>query len=141
MTGSNVPHVVLAEPCCSPLVTFDGDALGLSADAWMPPCEVSVTWRLPAAARVGPIVVDGAASWERIGIWLSVGMVAPSSVRVSRPADIDGDGFVDAADLTVLLGDWGGPEPRSDLNIDGSVDAFDQSIMLGLWGPFAGGAS
>lgn len=134
-----VPHVVIAEPCCSPLVTFDQDALGLSVAAWRPPCEVSVTWRLPAAARLGPIVVAGADSWERSGAWIHVGIIAPGAVRVSRPADLDGDGFVDAADLSVLLGDWGGPEARSDLNIDGSVDAVDQAILLGDWREVSGG--
>lgn len=134
MSQANVPHVVMAEPCCSPLVTFDQDALGLDVVAWRAPCEVSVSWRLPPAARFGPITVAGASAWERRGFWMTVEVEAPATVRVTRPADLDGDGFVDAADLSVLLGDWGGPEIRSDLNFDGSVDAVDHAILLGDWG-------
>ena len=52
------------------------------------------------------------------------------------PADFDGDGFVNAADLAQLLGSWGpcaGCPP--DLDDDGDVDAADLAQLLGSWGP------
>ena len=49
------------------------------------------------------------------------------------PADLDGTGVVDAADLAGLLGAWGGTGP-ADLNSDGTVDAADLAAMLGAWG-------
>jgi predicted outer membrane repeat protein len=52
------------------------------------------------------------------------------------PADLDGDGSVDAADLAILLGGWGpctGGCP-GDLDGDGEVDAADLAILLGAWG-------
>lgn len=49
------------------------------------------------------------------------------------PADLDHDGAVTAADLSILLGAWGaGGEP--DLNASGSVDSADLAILLGAWG-------
>ncbi len=58
----------------------------------------------------------------------------------SCPTDSDGDGVTDAADLAVLLGNWGpcGPgEPCECLDNDtsGSIDAFDLAVLLGNWGP------
>ena len=139
-----VPHCYFVEPGHSALVTIDVDALGATATAWPAACSIDLAWRLPALARSGPVLCTGAASWERKGIWMTARLEAPSTghaaLRVVRPSDIDGDGFVDAADLSVLLGDWGGPEGRSDLNIDGKVDAIDQAILLGDWREVSGGA-
>ncbi len=49
-------------------------------------------------------------------------------------ADITSDGRVDAADLAVLLGDWGGFGTMSDLDGDWAVDAEDLTILLSHWG-------
>jgi hypothetical protein len=51
------------------------------------------------------------------------------------PADLTGDGQVDGADLTVVLGDWGLAESPADLNDDGLVDGADLTIVLAAWGP------
>ncbi len=51
-------------------------------------------------------------------------------------ADFDGDGTVDAADLALLLGNWG---PCAgcpmDFDDDGQVGASDLAVVLGVWGP------
>ena len=49
--------------------------------------------------------------------------------------DIDGDGVVSAADLSILLGSWGScpGECAADLNNDGAVDAADLAAILGAW--------
>jgi hypothetical protein len=49
------------------------------------------------------------------------------------PADLNGDGSVDGADLGLLLGAWGGPD--GDLNASGSTDGADLGLLLGAWGP------
>jgi hypothetical protein len=49
------------------------------------------------------------------------------------PADLNDDGQVNAADLTVLLASWGGA--GGDLNASGSTDAADLTILLAAWGP------
>lgn len=49
------------------------------------------------------------------------------------PADLDGDGDVDGADLGLLLGAWGSAGPVGDLNGDGIVDGADLGALLGAW--------
>lgn len=49
------------------------------------------------------------------------------------PADLDGNFIVDAADLSILLGAWGGPS-GADLDGSGTVDAADLALLLGAWG-------
>ena len=51
------------------------------------------------------------------------------------PADLDGDGNVNAADLAQLLGAWGpNPGHPADFDGDGNVDAADLAQLLGAWG-------
>jgi subtilisin family serine protease len=60
---------------------------------------------------------------------VSVGPFAPAA------SDVNFDGLVNAADLAVMLGNWG-PTPtfvRSDLNADGEVNAQDIAILLSNW--------
>ncbi len=52
---------------------------------------------------------------------------------VADIAPINGDGIVNGADISVLLGLWGGPGP-ADLDGNGSTDAADLAILLGHWG-------
>jgi hypothetical protein len=48
------------------------------------------------------------------------------------PADLDGNGTVDAADLGILLGGWG--TRAGDIDGDGTTDATDLALLLGAWG-------
>jgi hypothetical protein len=49
--------------------------------------------------------------------------------------DLNLDGFVNAADLSVLLAFWGVPQPPlGDLDADGIIGGADLSILLGNWG-------
>lgn len=49
------------------------------------------------------------------------------------PADLDCDGSVAAADLSLLLASWGTNGP-ADLDGDGTVGAADLSLLLASWG-------
>jgi hypothetical protein len=49
-----------------------------------------------------------------------------------EPADLDCDGSVSAADLSLLLASWGTAGP-GDLDGDGSVGAADLSLLLAAW--------
>ena len=52
------------------------------------------------------------------------------------PADFDGDGNVDSADLAELLADWGPcPGCAADFDGDGDVDSADLAELLADWGP------
>ena len=50
----------------------------------------------------------------------------------SCTGDLNDDGLVNAADLTILLSSWGGP--GGDLNGDGTTNAADITILLSAWG-------
>ena len=47
--------------------------------------------------------------------------------------DFNGDGAVNASDLSVLLAQWGGPG-QADLNGSGTVDGLDLGMLLSNWG-------
>ena len=51
-----------------------------------------------------------------------------------NPADINGDGIVDGADLARVLGAWGTDAPGGDVNGDGIVDGADLALVLANWG-------
>ena len=51
------------------------------------------------------------------------------------PADLNGDGIVNGADLGLLLGAFGSSIPAADLNCDGVVNVFDLLELLAAWGP------
>ena len=51
------------------------------------------------------------------------------------PADFDGDGDVDTADLLILLAAWGTAGPDGDVDFDGDVDTADLLALLAAWGP------
>jgi hypothetical protein len=51
--------------------------------------------------------------------------------------DLDGDNNVGAADLAILLGQWGGAG-SGDLDGSGSVGAADLALLLGAWGSCGG---
>jgi hypothetical protein len=48
------------------------------------------------------------------------------------PADLDGNGAVEAADLSLLLAAWG--SVGGDVDGNGSTDAADLSLLLAAWG-------
>ncbi len=73
-------------------------------------------------------------------LWMQTGMSAPVDMdaaeidlTASIVGDLNGDGVVDGADLTILLADWGQPGP-GDLNDDGTVGGADLTILLANWG-------
>ncbi len=49
--------------------------------------------------------------------------------------DFNGNGIVDASDLSVLLGAWGSSTAGPDIDNNGIVDAGDLATLLGNWGP------
>ena len=77
------------------------------------------------------------------GSWTDEGdNIIREDCMVSCDGDIDLDGDVDGADLSLLLGGWGDCSLddmsadlcAADLNGDGTVDATDLTILLGAWG-------
>ncbi|MFG0256484.1 MAG: hypothetical protein ACF8GE_01115 [Phycisphaerales bacterium JB043] len=54
-------------------------------------------------------------------------------VDATIPGDLNGDGFVNGADLGLFLGAWGTSDPNADLDGSGNVDGADLGILLGNW--------
>ena len=59
-------------------------------------------------------------------------IVPPSGTTVR--GDLNDDGIVNAADLAMLLAEWGSSNGSADINGDGVVNAADLAIMLANWG-------
>ena len=53
----------------------------------------------------------------------------------SMPADLNGDGAVDAADLGLLISAWGDESGYADLNGDGIVGSADLGLLISDWSP------
>ena len=73
----------------------------------------------------------------------------PDECEGDCPADLNGNGAVEASDLAELLGSWGpNPGHPADFNDDGLVNATDAtvpyearssvSILVDLWAPWCG---
>jgi hypothetical protein len=58
--------------------------------------------------------------------------VAYGFVEIPCIGDFSGDGAIGPADLSILLGAWGGRD--GDLDGDGATGPSDLSVLLGLWG-------
>lgn len=59
--------------------------------------------------------------------------VVGAGVRQVVPGDLNTDGAVNGADLTLLLSNWGATG-TGDINGDGSIGAADLAILLSNWG-------
>ena len=74
-------------------------------------------------------------------LWVTFGKSAPVSMDTAalilvsaNPADLNGDGVVNGADLGFMLGGWGLPG-ITDINHDGTTNGADLGQLLGSWGP------
>lgn len=89
----------------------------------------------------------GLASSGVLGSDAGTGFDDPVRVDSSAPlrgcqADSNGDGVIDAADLSVLLGSFGQTVQANtlgDLNADGLVNSAELSVLLGGFGTMCGG--
>lgn len=100
--------------------------------------QYHVQWRAPAA-DVGTVTFYAAGNAINNNMANSgdtIYLTSVTAVAQICPADLNGDGAVNASDLAALLGAWGGPGP-ADLNNDGAVNSGDLAAMLGAWGPCA----
>lgn len=64
--------------------------------------------------------------------------VCPGDKKPGDPADLNNDGFVDGADVGLLLNAWGSSLESADINGDGVVDAADLGLLLNAWAPNLG---
>jgi hypothetical protein len=120
---------------------------------------VSFVWNAPgsasewtyAAAQVGPLggfFVFGARRCLDTDAWIVAATAYQPSSSTETPgawnppcagalcsADPNGDGTRDAADLSIVLQNWGRLGTTADIDNDGEVAAGDLSLLLANWGP------
>ncbi|MFO0873814.1 MAG: CRTAC1 family protein [Phycisphaerales bacterium] len=95
--------------------------------------ELSAHFGLGAATTIDSLVVE----WPSGATTTLANIAANQTLTIASaapacPADFDGNGSVDGADLGSLLGDWNGS--ARDLTGDGVVDGADLGVLLGAWG-------
>ncbi|MFO0828677.1 MAG: hypothetical protein U0572_11100 [Phycisphaerales bacterium] len=93
---------------------------------------IVVTTAAPAGSVICFTVGNHSVNWTEC-CFIELCAVVPHSGPDCPPADLNGDGVVNAADLAILLGNWGSPG-LGDLNADGIVNAVDLATLLGMWG-------
>jgi len=72
------------------------------------------------------------ADTDHDGVYEAMASVGVQVVLATLGADLNGDGSVNAIDLGVLLGNWGG-SGIGDIDGSGVVDAADLAQLLGAW--------
>lgn len=110
----------------------------------LPAGAASGTYTLSLENVLANVVVDGQAP-ASFGVYAvapatTVGDAVDVVVAGGSAADLNGDGVVNAADLAILLGDWGVVDPcppmaPADFNGDCAVNAADLALLLGDWSP------
>ena len=113
--------------------------------AALAPERVSLGVDFPESFKAGPSgYVDGLGDRAGVDVDMDDLLIIVACFGKTGPpwdpveceqADVNEDGVVDGADLTILLGAWGTSNPAADLNGDGIVDGADLTILLGAWGP------
>jgi hypothetical protein len=115
-----------------PFSLVSGTATGIGAT----PGTVRVKFN-PAGLAAGTYTANATVqtSDENVPGATTAQVVATLSATIGggNPADLNGDGVVNGADLGSLLSQWGQPG-TGDLNGDGIVGGADIGIMLANWG-------
>ena len=115
-----------------PFSLVSGTATGIGAT----PGTVRVKFN-PAGLAAGTYTATATVqtSDENVPGATTAQVVATLSATIGggNPADLNGDGVVNGADLGQLLSGWGQPG-RTDLNGNGTTDGADLGMMLSAWG-------
>ncbi len=115
---------MIGSTSASNIAFFDGlawSALGAGASSQVRAIEpVTDGWRVGALATT-PAGFPAQSFKE----WLPC---------LATPGDLNGDGFVNSADLATLLSQWGLAGVSGDLNGDGVVNSSDLATLLSNWG-------
>ena len=83
-------------------------------------------------ARIPLALLDYAAFTDGTDSYADEGICSP---KPPCPADLDGNGAVDASDLAGVLAAWGPGGGPADIDANGQVDAADLAALLAAWGP------
>jgi hypothetical protein len=105
--------------------TFSQDLTNLAGET------VNLRWHFDTVDGI----LNDFRGWQIDAVQIIANGLECEDPKPSCPADLNGDGVVDGADLLILLSDWGTcPGCASDLNSDDVVDGADLLILLSEWG-------
>lgn len=99
---------------------------------------VTIEVPIPADVPAGTVIPVTLSNIQFFNYDFSIPSLDPrnGSILVLRTADLDGSGSVTAADLGLLIAQWGpaGPKATADFNVDGIVNGFDLGRLIERWG-------
>ena len=117
--------IAVFDGCSGALVACNDDSTNLCAGTLQSELTFAASCGVTYKISVGAYGVAGFGAGEIV-------LTQDGKCSSSCPADFDGDGFVSAADLSLLLAAWGGA--AGDVNGDGTTNAADLSLLLSTWG-------
>ena len=94
---------------------------------------IQVTTALPPGSSVTLIIGLHSLTYHPC-CFRELKFVLPAGAPVTVPGDLNEDGIIDAADLSILLSEWGNPKSVADIDGDGTVGATDLATLLSNWG-------
>ncbi|XAM00837.1 PEP-CTERM sorting domain-containing protein [Phycisphaeraceae bacterium D3-23] len=125
-------------------VHYDVDTWSDSTDTWgTTGTNAQIGTRTPGDGGLSQHAMNG--RLDEVAVWLGRQLTVEESIALYNAAlgaepvtgDVNGDGFVGAADLDILMANWGQfvntPE-EGDLNFDIEVNQLDLDIVIANWG-------
>jgi len=110
-----------------------------SRDPALTPARIESILFGTARDSVGTSCRDLETGWGMIDAAAAVAAVGV--IDPACPEDVNRDGIIDAADLALVLGSWGGCVCAADINGDTVVDGADLARLLALWSSECSGSS
>jgi hypothetical protein len=94
---------------------------------------IEVPTLLPPGSFASLLMSGADSEGSTAGSWDIVIVADADSASCADDPDINGDGVVNGADLTIVLANWYAPGGPADVNCDGMVNGEDLTIVLGNW--------
>jgi hypothetical protein len=117
--------IAVFDGCSGALIACNDDSTTCGATALQSSLTFAASCGVTYKISVGAFGVAGFGSG-------TISLTQEGNCGAACPADFDGDGFVSAADLSLLLAAWGGS--AGDVDGDGFTNAADLSLLLAAWG-------
>ena len=118
--------IAVFDGCSGALIACNDDSTTCGATALQSELTFAASCGVTYKVSIGAFGVAGFGSG-------TIALTQEGTCGSNCPADIDGDGSVNAADLSALLGNWGN-SGAGDVDGDGFVNAADLSLLLSAWG-------
>lgn len=121
--------------------TWDSDTITFGYNWWLHNPGGEVLSMFAGEDSSTHFVLSDAPAFKVNGAELTIELLSGESwstavpgVEWDIPADFNGDGVVDGADMGLLIAEWGQVLSFGDLNGDGVVNGGDVGMLLAYWG-------